>query len=52
VASRRPPPPSPATSTAENAGLPEGQEGSGLLPEYPGADANVQVGVSLTVLLC
>lgn len=35
-------------SSAENAGLSEGQEGSGLLPEYPGADADLQVGPCLS----
>lgn len=44
VAPRFPPPPSPAASPAENAGLSEGQEGSGLLPEYPGTYADMQVG--------
>lgn len=34
-------------SSTENAGLSEGQEGSGLLPEYPGADADMQVGPCL-----
>lgn len=38
-------------SSAENAGLSEGQEGSGLLPEYPGADADMQVGPCLPALL-
>ena len=36
----------PTPPSAENAGLPEGQEGSWLLPEYPGTDANLQVGSS------
>lgn len=36
----------PPAPSVENAGLSKGQEGSGLLPEYPGADANVQVGSS------
>lgn len=36
---------SPASS-AENVGLSEGQEGSWLLPEYTGADADMQVGSS------
>lgn len=38
--------PAPPASSVENAGLSEGQEGSGLLPEYPGTDADVQVGAS------
>lgn len=36
-----------ATPSAENVGLSEGQEGSWLLPEYPGADADMQVGSSI-----
>ena len=37
--------------SAENAGLPEGQEGSWLLPEYPDTDANLQVGSSAHIIL-
>lgn len=43
--------PCPAAPSAENAGLSEGQEGSWLLPEYPGADADMQVGSSVYLLV-
>lgn len=39
------------TSSAENVGLSEGQERSWLLPEYPGADADMQVGSSEYLLV-
>lgn len=41
---------SPPVPSAENAGLSEGQEGSWLLPEHPGTDADMQVGCSVFLL--
>lgn len=45
-------PPVSCHFAAENAGLPEGQEGSGLLSEHPGAHANMQVGPLAAVQFC